>query len=80
MEFDWAHTWLGDGRMPAMVEGQAQRFLCQILFPLFSALSLPYLILIYGSHHPGSDLGFNGYLVPSTLFFRVYSCYGRLMP
>ena len=45
MEFDWACTWLEDGGMPAMAEGQAQGLLCQVLFPLLSALSHPYLIL-----------------------------------
>ena len=77
MEFDWSLTWLGDGRMPALVEGKAKGLLCQVLFPLCPALSLLYLILVFFSCHPGSNLG---YLVPSTLFFRVHSCYDGLTP
>ena len=45
MEIDWACTWLGDGGMPAMAEGQAQGLLCQVLFPLLPASSHPYSIL-----------------------------------
>ena len=44
--------------------------------------SQPYLIflfdLVFVSHHTSSNLGFNGYLVPSTLFFGVYGCYDGL--
>ena len=74
MEFDWAHTWLGDGRRPTLEEGQAQGLICQVFFLLL------FLVLVFGSHHPASDLGFNGYLVSSILFFRVYDCYNGLTP
>ena len=35
MEFDWAHTWLEDGGMPALAEGWAQGLLCQVSFQSF---------------------------------------------
>ena len=77
MEFHWACTWVGDGGMPVLVGGQVQGLIC----PVFFFSSQPYsLIMIFGSHLPASDLGFNGYLVSSTLLFGMCHCYDRPTP
>ena len=73
MEFDWAQTWLGGGRMPGLADGQAQGLICQVFFLLFPALSLSYLILVPGSHHPAPCLGCNGYQVFCHFVFQGVS-------
>ena len=56
MEFDWAHTWLGDGGMPVLAEDQGPGAAVPGIL-VFPGLSLSYFILVFCSLHP--VLGFN---------------------
>ena len=51
------------------MKARPRGYFARYFFLLFPSLSISYSILVFGSHHPASDLDFNDYLVSSTLFF-----------